>query len=197
MGQVQGQAGQALQQGRQSLASGLTGLGSQAQQAAAADIGMLTSMGQQQQQLRQSQLDAQRQALLSAQQAPLAQYTALMPFVSMAGQQTGPSKTQTAFALPPNAFNAALSAGLGAFGAFGQFQNQQQALAQNQQFLNQQAQQMGMPAPQQQQPVPQQAPPQGTTTLGPAIFIPGQTPMPPINTDQPFRFPTPGQQYPV
>jgi hypothetical protein len=36
--------------------------------------------------LRQQQLDAQRAGLLQAQQAPLAQYNALMPFMQMVPQ---------------------------------------------------------------------------------------------------------------
>jgi hypothetical protein len=123
----------------------------------------------------------------------------MLPFVKLAGSQTGPSRVGTTFGLPPDPLSAALAASTGAFGAFGQFQNQQQALAQNQQFLNQQAQQMGMP-PQQTVPAQQSAPAQQTAPpvqMGPAMYFPGYTPMPDINQNQPFRFPTPGQQYPA
>jgi hypothetical protein len=47
------------------------------------DVASLQGIGGQAQQQRQRELDAQRAGLLQAQQAPLAQYQALMPFVNM------------------------------------------------------------------------------------------------------------------
>lgn len=124
-------------------AQGLASLGQTAQTAGIQNVNLLSGLGAQQQANQQAMLDAQYQAQLQAQQAPLAQFSALLPFVTAAGNQTGPGQTQTIFQPAPNPLQAALAAGTGAFGAFGQFQNQQQALGQNQQFLNQQAQQMG------------------------------------------------------
>jgi hypothetical protein len=59
--------------------------------------------------------------LLQAQQAPLAQYQALMPFVNMS--PTGKSTVQTQYTPPPNALNAGLAAGLGALGTMSNFNN--------------------------------------------------------------------------
>jgi len=58
---------------------------------------------------------------LQAQQAPLAQYQALMPFVQMA--PAGQTQFQTQFTPAPNALGAGLSAGLGTLGALGNFFN--------------------------------------------------------------------------
>jgi hypothetical protein len=74
------------------------------------------------QQQRQRQLDAQRAGLLQAQQAPLAQYQALMPFVQMA--PAGFTTTQTNFTPTPSALQAGLATGLGAFGTVGNFMGQ-------------------------------------------------------------------------
>ena len=100
----------------------MQGLGSQAQGARAGDVSQLYGLGQGQQQLTQAQLDAARRNALTAQQAPLAQYQALAPFVSMA--PAGQFQTQTTFAPSPSALQAGLSTGLGAFGAIGNFMNQ-------------------------------------------------------------------------
>ena len=69
-------------------------------------------------------IDAQRRNQLQAQQAPLAQYQALAPFVGMA--PAGQFTTQTQFTPRPSALQAGLATGLGAFGAIGNFMNQGQ-----------------------------------------------------------------------
>ena len=122
IGQQQAAAGQTLQQARQGFGGFLTGLGTQAQQATAADVAQLSGIGAQQQQQRQRELDAQRAGLLQAQQAPLAQYQALMPFVQMA--PAGFSTTQTSFTPTPSALQAGLGAGLSTLGALGNFYGQ-------------------------------------------------------------------------
>jgi hypothetical protein len=119
-----GSIGAARQAGQFGLASALTGLGTQAAGARAGDIGMLSNLGLSQQQLAQQQLDAQRRNLLTAQQAPLAQFSALRPFVGMAPQ--GQFQTQTTFVPPPSPLQAGLATGLSAFGALGNFFNQGQ-----------------------------------------------------------------------
>jgi hypothetical protein len=124
IGQQQAAAGQTLQQARQGFGGFLTGLGTQAQQATAADVAQLSGIGAQQQQQRQAELDAQRAGLLQAQQAPLAQYQALMPFVQMA--PAGFSTTQTSFTPTPSALQAGLGTGLSTLGALGNFYGQPQ-----------------------------------------------------------------------
>ena len=124
IGQQQAAAGQTLQQARQGFGGFLTGLGQQAQQATAADVAQLSGIGAQQQQQRQRELDAQRAGLLQAQQAPLAQYQALMPFVQMA--PAGFSPTQTSFTPTPSALQAGLGTGLSTLGALGNFYGQPQ-----------------------------------------------------------------------
>jgi hypothetical protein len=76
------------------------------------------------QQQRQAQLDAQRANLLQAQQAPLAQYQALMPFVNMA--PAGQTQFQTNFAPNPSALQAGVGTGLATLGALGNFYGQPQ-----------------------------------------------------------------------
>ena len=106
------------QQGAQfGLGTALQGLGAQAQGASASDVASLYGMGTQQQALTQAQLDAQRRGQLQAQQAPLAQYQALAPFVSMA--PAGQFQTVTDFAPPPSPLQAGLGVGLSTFGALG------------------------------------------------------------------------------
>lgn len=106
------------QQGAQfGLGTALQGLGAQAQGASAADVASLYGMGTQQQALTQAQLDAQRRNQLQAQQAPLAQFQALAPFVSMA--PAGQFQTVTDFAPPPSPLQAGLGVGLSTFGALG------------------------------------------------------------------------------
>ena len=75
-----------------------------------------------QQQQNQAVLDAQRRNQIQAQQAPLAQYQALAPFVSMG--PAGSFQTSTTFAPKPSALQAGLGVGLSTLGAMGNFFNQ-------------------------------------------------------------------------
>jgi septum formation inhibitor MinC len=144
-------------------------------------------------------LDAQRAALLQAQQAPLAQYSAMMPFVTLAAQQTGPSSVGTTFGIPPNPLQAAIGTATGALGAFGNYQNQQQALAQNQQFLNQQAQQINQQG--QAAPAPQAtAPPTSQVDYLTSLMTSGFQVYPPAGQQGQLpnfsSYPVPSQQTP-
>jgi hypothetical protein len=121
IGQQQYGAGQALAGAQQGYGGFLSGLGGQAQQAAQQDVASLQGIGGQAQQQRQRELDAQRAGLLQAQQAPLAQYQALMPFVNMS--PTGQTNVQTQYTPPPSAIQAGLGTGLAALGAIGNFNN--------------------------------------------------------------------------
>jgi hypothetical protein len=121
IGQQQYGAGQALAGAQQGYGGFLSGLGAQAQQAAQQDVASLQGIGGQAQQQRQRELDAQRAGLLQAQQAPLAQYQALMPFVNMS--PTGTTNVQTQYTPPPSAIQAGLGTGLAALGAIGNFNN--------------------------------------------------------------------------
>jgi hypothetical protein len=121
IGQQQFGAGQALAGAQQGYGGFLSGLGGQAQQAAQQDVASLQGIGGQAQQQRQRELDAQRAGLLQAQQAPLAQYQALMPFVNMS--PTGTSNVQTQYTPPPSALQAGIGTGLATLGALGNFNN--------------------------------------------------------------------------
>jgi hypothetical protein len=121
IGQQQYGAGQQLAGAQAGYGTFLSGLGGQAQQAAMQDVASLQGIGGQAQQQRQRELDAQRAGLLQAQQAPLAQYQALMPFVNM--NPAGKTTVQTQYTPPPNALNAGLAAGLGALGTMSNFNN--------------------------------------------------------------------------
>jgi hypothetical protein len=121
IGQQQYGAGQALAGAQQGYGGFLSGLGGQAQQAAQQDVASLQGIGGQAQQQRQRELDAQRAGLLQAQQAPLAQYQALMPFVNMS--PTGTSSVQTQYTPPPSALQAGIGTGLATLGALGQWNN--------------------------------------------------------------------------
>jgi hypothetical protein len=121
IGQQQYGAGQALAGAQQGYGGFLSGLGAQAQQAAQQDVASLQGIGGQAQQQRQRELDAQRAGLLQAQQAPLAQYQALMPFVNMS--PTGTTNVVTQYTPPPSAIQAGLGTGLAALGAIGNFNN--------------------------------------------------------------------------
>ena len=193
-----GQQAQLRQGAQTQFGQQMTGLGQNVAAAGAQGVASLQAIGGQQQALNQAQLDAQRNALLQAQQAPMQQYQSLLPFVQLAGQQTGPSQIGTEFTPAPSALQAGLGAGLATLGALGNFFSQgqqaamqQQALNQGQQALNIQAQQAGVPIQQQQQPQPQQ------TQFGQAMYYPGFTPIPEYNTNQPFRLPAPDQMYQV
>jgi hypothetical protein len=128
IGQQQYGAGQALAGAQTGYGGFLSGLGGQAQQAAQQDVASLQSIGGQAQQQRQRELDAQRAGLLQAQQAPLAQYQALMPFVNMS--PTGQTNVQTQYTPPPSAIQAGLGTGLAALGAIGNFNNPNNQLRQ-------------------------------------------------------------------
>ena len=117
LGGIEQQLAQRQQAAQFGLGTALQGLGAQAQGASAADVASLYGMGTQQQALSQAQLDAQRRNQLQAQQAPLAQFQALAPFVSMA--PAGQFQTVTDFAPPPSPLQAGLATGLGTFGALG------------------------------------------------------------------------------
>ena len=123
LGAVQGAAGSQMFGAGSGYGGFLSNLGQQAQGASMADINMMMGMGGAQQALRQQELDAQRAALLQAQLAPLAQYQSMMPFISLAGAQTGPSTTQTLFTPPPSPLQAGLGVGLSGLGALGTFVN--------------------------------------------------------------------------
>jgi hypothetical protein len=121
IGQQQFGAGQALAGAQQGYGGFLSGLGGQAQQAAQQDVASLQGIGGQAQQQRQRELDAQRAGLLQAQQAPLAQYQALMPFVNMS--PTAKSTVQTQYTPPPSALQAGIGTGLATLGALGKWNN--------------------------------------------------------------------------
>ena len=108
-------------QAAQAQAAGLASLGQAQQAAGMQNVNMLTGLGALQQQNQQQMLDAQYQAQLQAQQAPLMQYQALLPFMTFAGQQTGPSQINTTFGPAPSPLQAGLGTGLAAFGALGNF----------------------------------------------------------------------------
>ena len=128
IGQQQFGAGQALAGAQTGYGGFLSGLGGQAQQAAQQDVASLQGIGGQAQQQRQRELDAQRAGLLQAQQAPLAQYQALMPFVNMS--PTGQTNVQTQYTPPPSALQAGLGVGLSTLGALGNFNNPNNQLGQ-------------------------------------------------------------------
>jgi len=69
----------------------------------------------------QTEADAIRANALARQQAPLAQYNALRPFIGMA--PAGTYQTQTQFAPKPSALMSGLGTGLSAFGAIGNLLN--------------------------------------------------------------------------
>ena len=104
------------------LGSFMQGLGGQAQQAGLVGIDTLAGFGGQQQRLAQQQLDAQRQNLLTAQQAPMAQFQSLLPFIQAVPQ--GQQQTRTQFVPPSSPLMAALGTGLSAFGGIGSYMNQ-------------------------------------------------------------------------
>ena len=123
LGSLYGAGGQQRLGAQQGYGGFLTGLGSQMQGANQADINMMQGIGGLQQQHRQQILDAQRGQLEQARMAPLNQYQSLMPFVSMAGQQTGPSAIGTTFTPPPSAFQAGVGTGLSTLGGLGSWMN--------------------------------------------------------------------------
>ena len=123
MGGLEGQIGQQAQQAMFGLGSNMQGLGAQAQGATQQDIAQMYGLGQGQQQLNQQRLDAMRRNALTAQQAPLAQYQSLMPFMQMVPQ--GQFQTSTTFGQRPSPMQAGLTAGLAGLGAMGNFMRPQ------------------------------------------------------------------------
>ena len=124
LGNLEAQMGQQRAQAQQNLGSNLQNIGNQAQQSSAFDINQLMGAGQMQQQQQQAQLDATRANQLQAQQAPLAQYQSLLPF--MQSVPTGSFQTSTTFAPKPSALQSGLGVGLSTLGALGNFFNQPQ-----------------------------------------------------------------------
>ena len=124
LGNLEGQIGQQRAQAQQNLGTNLQNIGQQAQQASAFDINQLMGAGQAQQAQQQAQLDAQRANQLQAQQAPMAQYQSLLPFVQSV--PTGSFQTSTTFAPKPSALQSGLGVGLSTLGALGNFFNQPQ-----------------------------------------------------------------------
>ena len=124
LGNLEAQMGQQRAQAQQNLGSNLQNIGNQAQQSSAFDINQLIGSGQMQQQQQQAQLDATRANQLQAQQAPLAQYQSLLPF--MQSVPTGSFQTSTTFAPKPSALQSGLGVGLSTLGALGNFFNQPQ-----------------------------------------------------------------------
>ncbi len=123
MGGLEGQIGQQRFQAQQGLGGFMQGLGGQAQQAGLSNIGLLSGMGAQQQALQQQILNAQRANALQAQQAPLNQFSALLPFIGTATQTAGTQQTQQQFTPPPSPLMAGLGVGLSALGGIGSFLN--------------------------------------------------------------------------
>ena len=121
IGAQQAAGGQALGAAQTGYGNFMSGLGTQAQQAGMQDVAALQGIGGMAQQQRQRQLDAQRAGLLQAQQASLAQYPALMPFVQMA--PAGQTQFQTQFTPDPSALQAGVGTGLATLGAVGNFFN--------------------------------------------------------------------------
>tara|TARA_R110002096_G_scaffold366184_3_gene559631 strand:+ start:487 stop:2469 length:1983 start_codon:yes stop_codon:yes gene_type:complete len=101
--------------------SNLANLGGARQQAGAFDINQLLGAGGMQQGLSQEQLNAARANQIARNQAPLNQYNALAPFISMA--PSGTFQTSTQFSPKPSAIQAGLGTGLSAFGALGNYMN--------------------------------------------------------------------------
>jgi len=129
MGGLESQIGQQRFQAQQGLGGFLQGLGGQAQQAGMAGVNLLSGIGGQQQALQQQILNAQRANALQAQQAPLQQYQALLPFIGTAAQTAGTQSNVQQFTPPPSPLMAGLGVGLSTLGGIGSFMNQGQQRA--------------------------------------------------------------------
>jgi len=125
--------------------SAISNLGTQAQQAAQADIQRSLGIGGLTQGQQQAQLDAARANAMQQQMAPLQQMQSLLPFVSAV--PAGFSNIQTQFGTQPSPLMAGLGAGLSTLGGLGSFFNPPQT-------------NINYGSPQTQQP----APPTTTTT---------------------------------
>jgi hypothetical protein len=99
----------------------VSNLGTQAQQAAQADIQRSLGIGGLTQGQQQAQIDAARANALQQQMAPLQQMQSLLPFVSAV--PAGFSNIQTQFGVQPSPLMAGLGAGLSALGGLGSFFN--------------------------------------------------------------------------
>jgi hypothetical protein len=119
LGNIYGGAGAQRLGAQQGYGGFLQGLGAQMQGANQSDIAALSGIGSLQYGRNQAILDAQREAVQAGQMAPLLQYQTLVPFVNMAGEHARPGQTGIRYTAPPDPLAAGLSAGLGAFGAFG------------------------------------------------------------------------------
>ena len=121
LGSTLASLGQAGQQGLFSAGSAMSNLGTQAQQAALADIQRSLGICGLTQGQQQAQLDAARANAMQAQMAPLQQMQSLLPFVSAV--PAGFSNIQTQFGVQPSPLMAGLGAGLSALGGLGSFFN--------------------------------------------------------------------------
>ena len=110
-----------MNEAKRQAASGLLGIGGVQQKGSAFDINQLLGSGGLQQAQSQAEADAIRANMMAKQQAPLAQYQALAPFISMA--PAGTYQTQTQYAPKPSPLLAGLGTGLSAFGAIGNLLN--------------------------------------------------------------------------
>ena len=110
-----------MNEAKRQAASGLLGIGGIEQRGGAFDINQLLGSGGLQQTQSQAQADAIRANAMARQQAPLAQYQALAPLISMA--PAGTYQTQTQYAPKPSPLQAGLGTGLSAFGAIGNLLN--------------------------------------------------------------------------
>ena len=124
LGGTEAQIAQQRQQAQFGAGSALSGLGTQAQQAAQADIQRNLGIGGLTQGQQQSQLDAARANAMQQQMAPLQQMQSLLPFVSAV--PAGFSQTATTFGVAPSALQTGLGAGLSALGGLGGFFNSPQ-----------------------------------------------------------------------
>ena len=129
--------------------SAISNLGTQAQQAAQADIQRSLGIGGLTQGQQQAQLDAARANALQQQMAPLQQMQSLLPFVSAV--PAGFSNIQTQFGTQPSPLMAGLGAGLSTLGGLGSFFNPPQT---NINYGSPQTQEEPAPPPTTQTPPP-------------------------------------------
>ena len=129
--------------------SAISNLGTQAQQAAQADIQRSLGIGGLTQGQQQAQLDAARANAMQQQMAPLQQMQSLLPFVSAV--PAGFSNIQTQFGTQPSPLMAGLGAGLSTLGGLGSFFNPPQT---NINYGSPQTQEEPAPPPTTQTPPP-------------------------------------------
>jgi hypothetical protein len=116
-----GSMAQTRQAGQAGYGGQLMGLGTQAQQAAQADIQRQLGLGQMTQQQQQAQLQAARANALMQQQAPMQQMQSLLPFIQTV--PAGFSQIGTTYGVPPSPLQTGLGVGLSALGGLGSFFN--------------------------------------------------------------------------